>query len=365
MTQLRDARLRRALEAAPDAQAQPPQATRDAVRAAAVQAVRKPRPLPWWKRLFAGGGDRMPWNAALATVAVATLVTVLWQGREVPDLREGPAYGVPAEAPGAGASAPAASPAAAASSAPAAPPAQQDTAAAASKAKQARGPAELRQRKAEPPPPVILRGQGAPEPAIQDKAVAREEAPVAAAAPAPAPAPAPAAEPAPAPPVAAAPRATAPAAAAAPRPAAPAAPAAPAMQREQATALAAQRARAESAARSAQPESPRLSAAADWRQWSQVRIALDGRAAVLERDQAMGLANLVEQLVPAAGDAPVAHQLPLRLEFRHQGAVLAVLEADEFQMRWSARGQAPRGGPSDPAQLQALQAEVRRLLPAR
>ena len=54
MTQLRDARLRRALDAAPDAQAQPPQATRDAVRAAAVQAVRKPRPLPWWKRLLSG-----------------------------------------------------------------------------------------------------------------------------------------------------------------------------------------------------------------------------------------------------------------------------------------------------------------------
>lgn len=351
MTQLRDARLRRALEAAPDAQAQPSRATRDAVRAAAVQAVRKPRPLPWWKRLFAGGGDRMPWNAALATVAVATLVTVLWQGREVPDLREGPAYGVPAEAPGAGASAPAASPAPVASAAPAAspkpvaPPAQQDTAATTAKA--ARGPAELRQRKAEPPP-VILRGQGAPESAMQDRATVREEAPVVAAAPA-APAE-------PAPPAAAAPRAAAPA---------PAPAAAPAMQRDQAAALAAQRARAESAARGAQPESPRLSAAADWRQWSQVRIALDGRAAVLDRDQTGGLANLVERLAPPAGDAPVTHQLPLRLEFRHQGTVLAVLEADEFQMRWSARGQAPRGGPSDPAQLQALQAEARRLLPAR
>ena len=137
------------------------------------------------------------------------------------------------------------------------------------------------------------------------------------------------------------------------------------MQREQAEALAAQRARAESAARSAQPESPRLSAAVDWRQWSQVRIALDGRAAVLERDQVAGLANLVEQLALAAGDVPVTYQLPLRLEFRHQGTVLAVLEADELQMRWSARGQAPRGGPSDPAKLQALQAEARRLLPAR
>lgn len=343
MTELRDARLRRALEAAPDAQAQPPQATREAVRAAAAQALRKPRAQPWWKRLFAGGGERMPWNAAFATLVLATLVTVLWQGQDVPGLREEPAEAAPAEAPTAGASTPAPVPAPPTTPAPA----QQDAAAPTAKPRQAKAAGELRQRKAEPP--VILRGQGAPEPAIQDRSAAREEAPAAAA-------PGPVAPQAPAP---------APAPVARAAPAAPAAAAAPAPEREQAAALAAQRARAESAARSAQVESPRFSAAADWRQWSQVRIASDGRAVVLQREQAAELARLVDQLASAAGQAPGAQQLPLRLELRHQGAVLAVLEADASQMRWSVRGQAPRGGTADPALLQALQAEAGRLLPAR
>lgn len=355
MTELRDARLRWALQAAPDAQARPPQATREAVRAAAAQALRKPRAQPWWKRVFVGSGERMPWNAAFATLALATLVTVLWQGQEVPGLREEPAGAVPAEAPAAGSSAPAPAPAQP-SPTPAPVPGQQDAAAAAAKGRQAKAADEQRQRKAEPP--VILRGQGAPEPAVQDQAAAREEAPVAAAAPGPAapqaPAPGLAQAPAPAPPPVA--RAL---------PASPAPAPAPAPEREQAAALAAQRARAESAARSAQVEPPRFSAAADWRQWSQVRVASDGRAVVLQREQVPELARAVEQLASAAGDAPGTQQLPLRLEFRHQGAVLAVLEADASQMRWSVRGQPPRGGAADPALLQALQAEAGRLLPAR
>jgi hypothetical protein len=83
MTELRDARLRKALHEAPDAALQPPQRTRDAVRAAAHAAVQ-----PAWRRWWRSAGDhRMPWGAALATVALATLVTVMWESREIPSAR--------------------------------------------------------------------------------------------------------------------------------------------------------------------------------------------------------------------------------------------------------------------------------------
>jgi hypothetical protein len=44
---------------------------------------------PWWQKLYesTGGSRHMPWNAAFATVAVATLATLLWHDREVPDAR--------------------------------------------------------------------------------------------------------------------------------------------------------------------------------------------------------------------------------------------------------------------------------------
>ena len=83
MTELRDARLRQALHEAPDAALRPPQRTRDAVRAAAHAAVQ-----PAWRRWWRSVGDhRLPWGAALATLALATLVTVLWEGREIPGAR--------------------------------------------------------------------------------------------------------------------------------------------------------------------------------------------------------------------------------------------------------------------------------------
>jgi hypothetical protein len=80
MTELRDARLRKALHEAPDAQVQPPQRTRDAIRQAAHSAVR-PAWHSWWRQ---AGDRRLPWSAALATVALATLITVMWEGREIP-----------------------------------------------------------------------------------------------------------------------------------------------------------------------------------------------------------------------------------------------------------------------------------------
>ena len=80
MTELRDARLRKAMEEAPDAQLRPHARTREAIRAAAQQAV-QPAWRRWWPR------TRVPatqWAGAFATLVLATLVIVLWEGRDVP-----------------------------------------------------------------------------------------------------------------------------------------------------------------------------------------------------------------------------------------------------------------------------------------
>jgi len=82
-TEWRDARLARALEEAPDAQLRPLARTRDAIRAAAHEAV-APAAAPWWQRLWAASGRRSSWTPAVATVLLAGLVTLLWRGEEVP-----------------------------------------------------------------------------------------------------------------------------------------------------------------------------------------------------------------------------------------------------------------------------------------
>lgn len=86
MTSLRDARFEKALAHAPDVEgAQASAAVRATIRAAAQRAV-EPSPRPgWWQRLFPVG-QRMPWSAALASVLVASFVTVLWRGGDqLPD----------------------------------------------------------------------------------------------------------------------------------------------------------------------------------------------------------------------------------------------------------------------------------------
>lgn len=101
---LRDPALRRALDHAPDRDALPAAHTRDAIlkmahnlaaqpavaSASAASAANSASGLPWWRRLFGGGGEprsRMPWNAAFATVLVAAFVTVLWRSEPVPEAR--------------------------------------------------------------------------------------------------------------------------------------------------------------------------------------------------------------------------------------------------------------------------------------
>jgi len=138
---LRDPALRRALDHAPDSDATPDPRTRDAilkmahnlavtVPAAKNAAANSASAAPWWRRVFGGGGEprsRMPWNAAFATVLLATFVTVLWHREPVPDAQ------LDGEARVAGAAAPAAAPPAPAPAQPAAeaaPPAEAPLAAA-------------------------------------------------------------------------------------------------------------------------------------------------------------------------------------------------------------------------------------------
>jgi hypothetical protein len=101
MTELRDARLVRALEHAPDARALPGDASRRAILAAAHAAVAPATVAPWWRRWWGGDGrQRMPWSAALASVLLASLVTVLWYDREVPDAApQAPRMEAPASQP--------------------------------------------------------------------------------------------------------------------------------------------------------------------------------------------------------------------------------------------------------------------------
>lgn len=98
MTDLRDARFKRALDHAPDAALRPDQATRQAIKIMATKALEKghsgrasePVRAKWWRRIVhwwthpSAGSNPMPWNAALATVLLASLVTVLWYEQPVP-----------------------------------------------------------------------------------------------------------------------------------------------------------------------------------------------------------------------------------------------------------------------------------------
>lgn len=100
----RDARLQQALDHAPDAQERPAALIRMVVKnmaqAALLQAVVKPvdepvaspstRPVDvaqsWWTRLWADAGRAgAPWPAAFATVVLGVVITLAWQGQDVPD----------------------------------------------------------------------------------------------------------------------------------------------------------------------------------------------------------------------------------------------------------------------------------------
>ena len=323
MTELRDARLRQALDQAPDAGLQPPARVRAAIRGAAHEAVR-----PAWRRWWPAASTRHTpsWMAALASVLVASLVVVIWQGQEVPGVRQEPQL---ADKP--------------------APTAVEPS----------------------PAPAVVPAPVAAPAP------VPQAAAPVAAAAPAPAPAPAPraparrmpAAQPAPA----AAERAAADALAARERES----------SERRASSVAQQQAGAEAhqelakaappappAPAAAAPPPPSMAAAAPAMTsrfaaapppaWTQVRITSGERSVLIARSQAEALPSLIARVLAAPRAAAAPGTASLRLELEAQG----VLEWSEDGWRLLLQGD-PQGAQllrADEATAAALRAEALRLL---
>ncbi|WP_431110436.1 hypothetical protein [Variovorax paradoxus] len=394
---LHDPVLRRALDHAPDSGAMPDARTRDAIRkmahnlapvSSAAPASEDRRATPWWRRLFGGGEapSRMPWNAAFATVLVATFVTVLWYREPVPDAR------LDGEAQVGGAAAPAPQEAAPVQSAPQATEPARDTA----NEELARSRADALRR----PAPAPSGKQAATAPDVERKTSKAPPAPVVAASPA-APAPAPAPEPAavppppPAPAAAAAKAMPAPAiaeqSAAEPRAfprtedrstAAPVAAAAPPpMQRERAEsappALSAQRSanagpsgalrpvpapNAATAAAAASPQGDTLpfSALDNWTSLNYVRA---GQAVRHARGDVEGLAASVNTVARSATltGSDLAAPVEARLELYSGTALLAVLEIAGDQVRWTPQsGGRPSVGTPPASAFAALRALLTR-----
>lgn len=357
-----DARLHRMLDHAPDADAAPHPATREAILKAARNVAASSSPAtapaaavraPWWRRLWTSSGDgsRMPWNAAFATVLVAMFVTVMWRDEPVPDARldaPAPAPSAPRQTAPEEAASPALRPEVAPAPAPAIPAAPPPAPA----AEPARPPAASTDR---------LRRE---ERAAESKATVQERremqafarrAPVAEA-PAPAPSPSGSGAPAeeehsaaadassvrPAAPSAAAPRPAPPAPAAAAGAAAPGLAAAPQMQR-----------RAQ--------ETAGVPAGA-WRGWTHLRIAApDGRTRRLTRAEAGELAGLIEAAVPsglpaAAPEGGSRWQVVLEAG----GGALATLEVGGRQVRWREGAAAAVAAEPPASVLDALRAELER-----
>jgi hypothetical protein len=328
MTELRDVRLRKALEEAPDAGARPHARTRDAIRGAAHDAV-TPAWRRWWRR---GGQGGTPWAAAFATIALATLVVVMWEGQEVPGARP--------EATVAQAPAPAAPMRPEAGVAPAAAPV----------------PAPLPAPAAAPQPQALPAPATQPRPRVQGRV---EPAPASLSAAAPA-APAPPPAPAPAPADAAAPLAEAPAATQAARDEARSAPAAAPSAPPPSVAAAAPQ-------RQAAPAAPGafLRAAPPAVEWTQVRIEANGRSVVVPLAQAGRLPALVTRLLQAEAEpgGPAAGT-SLRLELARGDEALGVLEKVGERWRWTPLrdAQQARTLRADPALSEAVREEAEALL---
>lgn len=351
MTELRDARLGKALHEAPDAALQPPQRTRDAIRAAAHAAVQ-----PGWRRWWRSAGDhRRPWGAALATVALATLVTVMWGDREIPGARREAApetspipaapaparkaASVPAALPGTALSEPHV-PAAGAPSAPPVPPARPGTAAVRS-----------RERPLAPPPAASTppAREAAIERAPAVKAVPHDpvtrDAGTSAAEGLSRAASASVAEEARA--TASPPRVVAAAPAATPAPAPPA----PAAAQRQGATLTPQ------AALRASPASL---------PWTQLRIEAGGRSVVVARMQAGELPALVTSLLASpSDDADATAAASLRLELAQGDEAIGVLDMVGDHWRWTPlRGaREARLLRADAGIAAALREEAQKLLP--
>ena len=397
MTELRDARLKQALDHAPDAHMTVDERTRAAILAMAGKEVAAPAAtavaVPRWKRWFGGSGsDRMPWNAALATVLLATLVTVIWRNEEVPGARTGdqpiadapvkaPAASSPVVGPASDAAAAAAATVTAEQSALAKPGSSGPVAAAVPvPATEPKPRGELKKKEAAPAqsaqdePAVSQRQEAdalgksmaqAQSVRREDERQRREERSRSQGALASSPANAPA-------PSAAAPATPAPAPAPPPPPPLPppavmsqAAPAAKAMQplADRANAnegVAADGALAGRLAFSADPNGALLDS------WTQARITLDGKTVTVARSGSGNFAALLHDFAASATrNAGVPGAVVLRAELLRDGELLGVLDVGESSVRRTVRFQQQElvsSGTVTTVQVQDLLGEARRLV---
>jgi hypothetical protein len=301
MSDLRDARLERALRSAPDDRVQPAPAVRRAILEAAKAAVAPPAPLVWWRKWWAGMGGAQSRNAAFATVLLAGVITLMWRHEEVPPAgadRAAPTAAVPA--------APATSAAKAEPSLPE------------SSAPVAAAPAEKRAAPVRTPPPAAAVQAPSP-PAVRDAGPPsaerqRADAPGSLAQPAPAAAPA----------------------AAAAETQAPVAPsAAPARARAQANASA-----------DTTASSPA---------WDVLRVERGNRTGSWSRAEAVSLSPLLQRATSRGGEeTAVSDAIGLRLELLREGQAQGVLEVGSDWLRWQ-----PAGGAASTRRDAALAAAVR------
>ncbi|WP_053076797.1 hypothetical protein [Caenimonas sp. SL110] len=324
MTDLRDARLHQALEAAPDDGLRPAEVTRAKVRDFAHRAVAS-RPAPvavqWWRKLWPATGDRrMPWNAVLATIALATLVTLLWRDEEIPGAK------TDADRPATVAPTPQPAPASSSPTVPAAASAQ---------------PPTTESRKAQAP-----RERADNADAVRDKPsdALSKSSPAPSLVPAPAPAPAEAS-----------------------RPAAPER--AEASESRAAGTAAPQAAPPPPAARAAAPSTalrqdlraapPTLPAG-----WTQLRVVSGGRVVEVSREQGARLAALMEAAARSIAATGVIDAQAIRIEVREGDELRVIVDVAGPSIRWAPRS--PPGstvaGQPQPEAMRALQEEVDRLL---
>ncbi len=404
----RDARLRRALDFAPDQLEVPAEQTKIAIKNIANQSVSTPLPTlartdgrGWWRRLWpASPGARMPWNAAFATVLLASMVTLLWRGEPVPDARPDRDTAAPVAERETGEPRSATESAAGSGAQPGVASAASRGAAsvAAPVAAQPRIPAPM----SVPKPPAVAANGATPSAAANPKLRTDRPEPTTTTAPSAEPTPsvqpAPLAEPArarhetPATPEAAHGQDGARAADSAPPPLAKAAPAPP-VPATQAENKAVQPPPAAAAAPAGAPGgAPTLSGApqrsapaatsmlgrattADtgarlaFDQWTQARIVQGGRAFTVARDESPGLSALLVDAIPERpaaepGVADMAVAFGTRIELLREDRVIAVLELAPPWVRYSTRPATTARvalARADPTALAALQAEIARL----
>lgn len=351
MTELRDARFKRALEHAPDAALRPDLATRRAIKkialrpAAMADAKRVTAPfgdsawrrsvrrlVRWWTHPPAHSSP-MPWNAALATVVLASLVTVLWYERPVPQA-------VPDDAPAQGGERSVADSAATASTAPS--PLASGPTSPAPPAPAAGAQMPRSQDVNRPVPPTTREAvPSKPQAAAVTESLAKTDEVLGRVTAERAPAPEPAA-------------AVAPAATAAAK--------ATALRSEAQQLEPDQDKRRADAAASSVTQQPARQIRADWNDLS---VQRSGSPLVLSSAQASRLVTLLQTVSLRATEArDLESSTATRLELSRRGERVATIELGDRWLRWTPVGTDPRGtltGRASVAQWEAIQDELERL----